>query len=64
MHKLVYSWLKELKLINSNSRILDIGCRNGGFAIKIKEEFRCEVYALDIPREESPVWVKNRKAWY
>lgn len=63
-HKLVLQWLNNL-LMNpaSKPRILDVGCGDGEFTISVKKNFQCEVYALDIPRPESPIWIRKLRKY-
>ncbi|MEX1014506.1 MAG: L-histidine N(alpha)-methyltransferase [Candidatus Paceibacterota bacterium] len=43
--------------IDSNSKILDLGCGNGESSIQLADEFKCEVVGVDI----SGVRIKNAK---
>ncbi|MEX2411610.1 MAG: class I SAM-dependent methyltransferase, partial [Candidatus Paceibacterota bacterium] len=50
-------FMAEKAVINSNSKVLDIGCGNGESSIQLADKFKCEVVGVDI----SGVRIKNAK---
>ncbi len=50
-----------LKNISKNSKVLDIGTGGGWLSILLKESKNCDVYGIDIKREESQVWIDRFK---
>jgi 2-polyprenyl-3-methyl-5-hydroxy-6-metoxy-1,4-benzoquinol methylase len=58
-------WIETLKLIRTieqtreSLKILDIGCGGGWMAFLVKKILNCDVCAIDIEREETPLWSKR-----